>query len=53
MFNYAQINDDGVVIGVSSLSGVVISPNMVAIASYDVTLLGKVYNDVDGGFYDN
>ena len=53
MFNYAQINDDGVVIGVSSLSGVVISPNMVAISSYDATLLGKVYNDVDGGFYDN
>ena len=53
MFNYAQINDDGVVIGVSSLSGAAISPNMVAISSYDVSLLGKIYNSVDGEFYDN
>ena len=53
MFNYAQINDDGVVIGVSSLSGVVIHPNMVAVPSYDVSLLGKIYNSVDGVFYDN
>lgn len=53
MFNYAQINDDSVVIGISSLSGEVISPNMVAISSYDVSLLGKIYNRVDGEFYDN
>ena len=53
MFNYAQINDDSVVIGVSSLSGEVSHPNMVAISSYDLSLIGKIYNSVDGVFYDN
>lgn len=45
MFNYAQLNDDCVVTGVSSLSGVPDSDStLIKINQYDTALLGKKYN---------
>ena len=50
MYNYAQINESMVVVGVSSLSGLVESASMIAIPSYDLSLLGKTYNRETGEF---
>ena len=50
MHNYAQINEDGVVVGVSALSGLVESASMIAIPLYDLSLLGKTYNRETGEF---
>ena len=45
MFNYAQLDDEYIVTGVSSLSG---EPeggsSLIKIDKYDTTLLGKKYN---------
>lgn len=41
---YAQINDDGKVIGVSSLSEQVNYKNMVELDSYDLSLLGATFD---------
>ncbi|MBE0584133.1 MAG: hypothetical protein IH612_10300 [Desulfofustis sp.] len=38
---YAQINEEGICIGVSSLSGPVDKENLIPIDSQDVTLIGK------------
>lgn len=50
MFNYAQLDKEDVVIGVSSLSGEVSSDHMVKIDYYDESLLGKRYNRETGEF---
>ena len=50
MHNYAQINEFGVVVGVSSLSGLVESTSMIEVQSYDTSLLGKTYNRETGEF---
>ena len=50
MHNYAQVDDEGFVIGVSSLTGVVDMANMIPIGSYDESLIGKHYNTETGEF---
>ena len=50
MFNYAQIDENGIVIGVSSLSGEMISDRMIKLDSYDLSLLGQRYNRETGEF---
>ena len=50
MHNYAQINEYGVVISVSSLSGSVLDENMIPIQNPDERLLGKTYNRETGEF---
>lgn len=50
MLNYAQLDENNMVIGVSSLSGEVDNPNMVKINEYDESLLGKLYEN--GNFID-
>lgn len=45
MFNYAQLDQDSITIGVSSLSGALEdSSTLIKIDRYDTTLLGKKYN---------
>lgn len=45
MFNYAQLDNYGIVVGISSLSG---EPDeistLIKIDQYEITLLGKQYN---------
>lgn len=50
MFYYAQIDGSNKVTGVSQVGAAIVSANMVAIASLDVSLLGKTYNPDDGTF---
>lgn len=42
---YAQLDNNNVCIGISQLSGEVQMENMLQIKSYDVTILGKKYED--------
>lgn len=44
MVNYAQIDDNGKVVGVSLLSGKVNYKNMIEIDSCDISLLGATYD---------
>ena len=45
MFNYAQLDDGSVVVGVSSLSGEIGGgTTLIKIDQYDTVLLGKKYN---------
>lgn len=41
---YAQLNEEKMVVGVSELSGDVILENMISISSYDLSLLGKIWD---------
>lgn len=41
---YAEINESNVVTGVSQLSGAVSLPHMIEIGSYDLTLIGKLWD---------
>ena len=50
MFNYAQLDENDVVICVSFLSGEVISDRMIKLDSYDLSLLGQRYNRETGEF---
>ena len=50
MHNYAQINEYGVVISVSSLPRSVLDENMIPIENHDEGLLGKTYNRETGEF---
>lgn len=50
MCNYAQIDENFFVIGVSSLTGVVDMTNMIPIVSCDEILIGKHYNVETGEF---
>lgn len=49
--NYAQLSD-GRVVGVSSLSAEVVADDMIPIDSYDLSLMGKVYDAETGQFYE-
>lgn len=42
---YAQLDENNICIGVSQLSGEVKSDNLIQIASYDTSILGKKYVD--------
>lgn len=44
MFNYAQLNEENICIGISQLSGEVHSPRMILLENQEVSLLGKKYN---------
>ena len=44
MYFYAQLNDEGRVVGVSQLSGQVSSPSMIPLDWYDASLLGQYWN---------
>lgn len=45
MYVYAQINENNMCIAVSQLSGLVDLPNMIKLNSYDLSILGKKYNN--------
>lgn len=47
---YAQLNEENICIGISQLSGKVAAENMIELASYDTSILGKKY--VDGKWED-
>lgn len=50
MYQYAQMNENNIVVGVSSLSGIVEHPNMILIDE-DVTVLpGYLYDPETGEF---
>lgn len=42
---YAEIDANNICVGVSELADYVEAENMIEIESYDITLLGKLYND--------
>ncbi len=42
---YAQLNEENICIGISELSGEVEGDNMILLDNYDISLLGKKYND--------
>jgi len=42
---YAQIDGDGVCFAVSKLAGEVVQDDMIPLAGYDETVLGKVYKN--------
>lgn len=50
MFNYAQLDSNDIVVGVSSLSGEVTRDNMIPIQFADEELIGKKYNRETGDF---
>lgn len=45
MYYYAQINEDGICIGISQLSNIVIDDNLISVSSFDINLIGKKYNN--------
>lgn len=47
IYYYAQIDDDGICMGVSQLSGVVDKPNMIELESYDTSLMGKIWTGTE------
>ena len=52
-YYYAQLSDINLVIGISDLSGEVKQENMISISSYDLSLLGKIWNPSTKEFIDN
>lgn len=52
MFNYAQLDDSGVVVTVAILSGEPSSIDVIKVDNYDTTLLGKRYNRETNQFED-
>ena len=42
---YAQLDQDGVCMGISQLAGEVEAAHMIAIEDFDIGLLGRVYED--------
>ena len=42
---YAQIDENNICVSVSELSGLVNYENMIALDTYDISLLGKRYNN--------
>lgn len=43
-FNYVQLDENGYGVGISSLSGEVISENMIRISDYDTAHMRRKYN---------
>lgn len=50
-FVYAEVDEDGVVFAVSSVSAMIEKPTMIQVPAFDETLLGKVHVG-DGVFED-
>ncbi|MMZ48600.1 hypothetical protein D1872_102750 [compost metagenome] len=50
MYNYAQLDSNNLVVGVSQLSGKIDSPNMILLETYDTSLLGATYDEESGEF---
>jgi len=44
-YYYAQLNEEQICSAISDLSGQVIEENMIELATYDVTILGKKYEN--------
>ena len=44
-YYYAQLDESNICIAVSDLSGPVTADNMIRLESYDISLLGKKYNN--------
>ena len=44
-FFYAQINEESICVGISSLAGQVTDESLIEIESYDLSILGKKYNN--------
>ena len=44
-YYYAQIDESNICIAVSDLSGLVTAANMLRLETYDISLLGKKYNN--------
>jgi predicted glycosyl hydrolase (DUF1957 family) len=44
-FYYAQINEQSICFAVTQTSGQISQPNMIAITSYDISLLGKTWSN--------
>ena len=44
-YYYAQLNETGLCVGLSDLSGEVTADNMILLESYDLTVLGKKYEN--------
>ena len=42
---YAEIDENNICVGVSELADYVEAENLIEIESYDITLLGKLYNN--------
>jgi predicted glycosyl hydrolase (DUF1957 family) len=42
---YAQINSNSICFAITQTSSLIDQPNMIAIDSYDISLLGKVWSD--------
>ena len=47
---YAQLNNDSIVVGVSRLGGVIDAPNMIELDDHDTSILGSLYDSIDGTF---
>ena len=45
MYIYAQLNDEGIVVAVSSLSSVIENDQMIALSFLDYSVLGKRYEN--------
>lgn len=52
MFFYAQLNPESIVVAVTQTSGVLFAPDVIALDSYDASVLGKRYNRETGEFDD-
>ncbi|NMF01487.1 hypothetical protein [Aneurinibacillus aneurinilyticus] len=50
MYNYAQLNESNIVVGISQLSNKVDLSNMILLESYDTSLLGATYDEESGEF---
>ena len=44
-YYYAQLNETGLCVGLSDLSGEITADNMILLESYDLTILGKKYEN--------
>jgi len=47
---YAQLDSDSIVVGVSRLGGVIDAPNMIELDDHDASILGSLYDPIDGTF---
>ena len=47
---YAQLGSDLIVVGVSRLGGSIDAPNMIELDDHDTSILGSLYNPIDGTF---
>ena len=50
MYNYVTVDENMVVVGVSTLAGMVEAENMFLVDSADMSMIGKTYNRETGEF---